>query len=176
MNFTVTEGNAPPTCTATATLTPLSEILGSTPEETKEVNAAAKEKVVIKTFKGVSTKMEFEYRPLREDELYYESIEDGINFIYTRRCNVCLEPAEHGQVTEADPYYIKYLCTVCRDKAAAPKKVKEVRETKMVRYAGFHRSKPSYTADEFEIIKKNMEAKIKEAQGTDEVITETQPV
>lgn len=46
----------------------------------------------------------------------------------------------------------------------------------MIRYAGFHRSKPSYTADEFEIIKKNMEAKIKEAQGTDEVITETQPV
>lgn len=131
--------------TNTATLTPLSEILGSTPEETELVTAAAKEKVVIKTFKGVSTTMTFEYRPLSVEELTYNvknkqhtyrdsepecvacgafgptEDTDPCEIAIKRRCNGCLEFAEHAQVTEADPYYIKYLCTVCRDKAAAPK-------------------------------------------------------
>jgi hypothetical protein len=178
----------------TATVTPLSEVLGSTPEETAAI------KPIIKTFKGVSTKMAFEYRPLTVLELTYnvknkkhtykdsepECIacgafgptedSDPCEIAVKRRCNGCLEFAEHAQVTEADPYYIKYLCTVCRDKASAPPRVKEKREPKMVRYAGFHRSKPSYTADEFETIKKNMEAKIKEIKETNEAATATQPV
>lgn len=139
---------------------PLSEVLGSTPEETAAV------KPVVKTFKGISVPMVFEYRPLTDMEMAWQApgaVED--NAIYRRRCNECIGNfAEHGQVTEADPNYIRYLCTVCRDRASEHKKVKTVRETKLVRYAGFHRSKPSYTADEFEIVKKNMEAKIKEAK------------
>ena len=155
----------------TASVTPLSEILGSTPEETAAV------KPIVKTFKGIMTKMVFEYRPLTEDELSWQApgaIED--NDIYHRKCNNCLELAEHAEVTEADPYYIRYLCTVCRDNTTAPPKPKVERETKMFRYAGFHRSKPSYTPDEFEIVKKRMEAKIQEAKEQNETATETESI
>lgn len=116
---------------------PLSEVLGSTPQETAEVKE--KFKVVIPCFKGTVLPMQFTFEPLNE--------EDG-----THRCFKCLEPAEHKETTEADPLYRAFYCTICRDKANTPRKTKEIREVKYSRYAGYHRNKPSLTVDEYLLI------------------------
>jgi hypothetical protein len=113
--------------------TPVSELLGSTPQETQEVKDAFK--VVLPCFKGTVLPMSFEYSPL-----------DVVGL----KCNNCGDNAEHKETTEADPNYIRKLCTQCRDKASAPKKKKNKRPLKYVRVAGHSKRKPSYTIEEFE--------------------------
>lgn len=116
---------------------PLSEVLGSTPQETAELTE--KFKKVMPCFKGTVLPMQFTFEPLND--------EDG-----THRCFKCLEPAENKETTEADPFYRAFYCTICRDKGNAPRKPKEVREVNYHYYAGYHRSKPSLTRDEYLLI------------------------
>lgn len=130
-------------------ITPVSELLGSTPAETAEVKD--KFKLNIKTFKGAVLRMSFEYQPYEGEP---------------RLCNaMCGNQAEHMEITAADPYYARYLCAPCRDKAAAPKKAKEERPIKYVRYAGHSRKKHSYTLTEYEKLMQDLKEQDEQNRG-----------
>lgn len=163
---------------------PISELLGSTPEETKQLKSLTDVKA--SAFKGVAlwSKQKFEYLPLDEDERGYYTTLDVAEVFQPRRCNHCIVNfAEHKEVMTSidlngnefnpDPNYKKYLCTECRDKVSQPKKKTEVRERVYHRYAGYHRSKPSLTPEEF----KEQEAKyleqLKRNAGSESESTES---
>lgn len=134
--------------------TPLSEVLGSTKEET----SASIKSVVGPTFKGITTKREWTFSPLENA---------------AHRCIVCLDPATYVKSTDYDPYFFVYYCTPCRDKELNPKPKVEKREPKMIRYAGYNRRMPSITAETMELIQK---AQAAGAKGNEAVIEENNPV
>lgn len=142
---------------------PISELLGSSPEETKELKEQFK--VTFPAFKGTAvwSMQRFEYVPMDEAEFTY-TVGDKT---FQQKCNQCFDTAEHKQVMVAvgingeefnpDPNYKRFLCTSCRDKANKPKKEKRSRIGKYVRYAGYSSHKPSYTAEEFEELQKKLD-------------------
>jgi hypothetical protein len=154
---------------------PISELLGSTPEETQQLKDQAK--VVFPAFKGTGawSVQRFEYVPMDESEFGY-TVGDKV---FQQKCAECYMFAEHKQVMVSvgingeefnpDPNYKRFLCTPCRDKANRPKKQKPSRLGKYVRYAGYSRKKPSYTAEEFEELQNKLnEQRIRNADSQSE--------
>lgn len=121
-------------------ITPVSELLGSSKEETQKVREELK--LSFPSFKGIMIPLEFTYVPLEEEVKHL--------------CLKCWDKPTYKEVTDSDPFYVRYLCTPCMDKAANPKKKKAKPPLKYVRYAG-HKGHPSYTLTEYEKLLQEIE-------------------
>jgi len=148
---------------------PISEALGSTPEETNQlinlINSGVKLKRVY-VDRNVSARHKFFTKQNKEKlEFIYEPLDEAsIHF-----CSVCFAKAEHKESMTKDKDYARYLCTRCRDKTTRESKPKTSRIKNYVRIAGHSRMYPSLTIEQVEAMYKAYQA----AQEANKDVNET---